>query len=150
MNLIALLAQEPVVRLTTQTRVIAIVLALGFMLLVLEFIRRHRLQERLSVIWFLLALGMLIGAIFPGSLELIAEAIGVRDTNVALFSLILLLLLGLCFHLTVLLSRQSDRITRLAQESALARAERDRAAGGSNAGVEAGATPRSTETGREG
>jgi hypothetical protein len=122
-----LTAQEPVVRLTTQARVIAVLLALGFLVVVLEFIRSHRLQERHSVIWFLLALGMLIGAAFPKSLELLARTIGVRDTNVALFSLILLVLLGLCFYFTVLLSRQSEQITRLAQETAIARAERDEA-----------------------
>ena len=49
-------AEEPVVRLTAQARVLALVLALGFLLVVLEFIRPHRLQERHSVIWFLLAL----------------------------------------------------------------------------------------------
>ncbi|MSO42546.1 MAG: DUF2304 domain-containing protein, partial [Solirubrobacterales bacterium] len=120
-------SEEPVVHLTTQARVIAVLLALGFLLVVLEFIRSHRLQERHSVIWFLLALGMLVGAAFPQSLELLARAIGVRDTNVALFSLILLVLLGLCFYFTVLLSRQSEQITRLAQETAIARAERDEA-----------------------
>ncbi len=143
MSAAALFAQEPVVRLTTQARVLALVLALGFLLVVLEFIRTHRLQERHSVIWFLLALGMLIGAAFPQSLELLAKTFGVRDTNVALFSLILLVLLALCFYFTVLLSRQSEHITRLAQEAAIARSERDEAlAQVASNGGEAGAAPR--------
>jgi hypothetical protein len=143
MSIALLLAQptEPDVNLTTQARVIAVLLALAFMLVVLELIRRHRLQERHAVIWFLLALGMVIGAAVPATLELFAELIGVRDTNVALFSLVLLVLLGLCFYFTVLLSRQSERITRLAQEAALARAReqelRERYEGGDGSGSEA-------------
>jgi Uncharacterized conserved protein (DUF2304) len=47
---------------------------------------------------------------------------GVRDTNVALFSIVLLLLLGLALNFSVLMSRQADQITRLAQELALEKA----------------------------
>jgi hypothetical protein len=107
------------VHLTSQTRILAAILALAFMLLILELIRRDRLQERYSVIWFVAGLGMLAGAAFPGLLELVADAMGVRDTNVALFSIVLLLLLGLALNFSVIMSRQAAQITRLAQERAL-------------------------------
>jgi Uncharacterized conserved protein (DUF2304). len=110
------------VRLTAQTRILAAVLAVAFMLLILELIRSNRLQERFSVIWFLAGLAMLAGAAFPGLLTLVAEAMGVRDTNVALFSLVLLLLLGLALNFSVTMSRQAAQITRLAQERALEKA----------------------------
>jgi len=113
------------VSLTPQTRALAAIVALGFMALILELIRRHRLQERYSVIWFGAGLAMLIGAAFPGILEVIANLMGVRDTNVALFSLVLLLLLGLAINFSVIISRQSEQITRLAQENAIARAALD-------------------------
>jgi hypothetical protein len=110
------------VRLTSQTRILAAILALAFMLLILEMIRRNRLQERYSVIWFVAGLGMLAGAAFPGLLKLVADAMGVRDTNVALFSIVLLLLLGLALNFSVIMSRQAAQITRLAQERALEKA----------------------------
>ncbi len=117
----ALLAasESPQVHLTSQTRIVAAVLAIGFMVLVLELIRRDRLQERFSVVWFVAGLGMLAGAAFPGLLELVADAMGVRDTNVALFSIVLLFLLGLALNFSVTMSRQAAQITRLAQERAL-------------------------------
>jgi hypothetical protein len=92
------------------------------MLLILDMIRRDRLQERYSVIWFGAGLAMLAGAAFPGLLGLVADAIGVRDTNVALFSIVLLLLLGLALNFSVIMSRQAAQITRLAQERAIERA----------------------------
>jgi hypothetical protein len=117
---LALAASEHAkVHLTAQTRIVAAVLAIAFMLLILDLIRRDRLQERYSVVWFFAGLGMLVGAAFPGLLTLIADLMGVRDTNVALFSLVSLLLLGLALNFSVIMSRQAAQITRLAQERAL-------------------------------
>jgi hypothetical protein len=122
-NALLLAASEtPKVHLTSQTRIIAAVLALAFMGLVLELIRRDKLQERFSVVWFVAGLGMLVGAAFPGLLTLVADAMGVRDTNVALFSIVLLFLLGLALNFSVTMSRQAAQITRLAQERALEKA----------------------------
>jgi hypothetical protein len=115
-------SQSPKVHLTSQTRIVAAVLALAFMGLILELIRRDRLQERFSVVWFVAGLGMLVGAAFPGLLELVADAMGVRDTNVALFSVVLFFLLGLALNFSVTMSRQAAQITRLAQERALEKA----------------------------
>ena len=132
---------EPQVHLTPQTRIVAAVIAVFFMLLILDLIRRDRLQERYSVIWFVAGLGMLAGAAFPGLLELLADAMGVRNTNVALFSVVLLLLLGLALNFSVIMSRQAAQITRLAQERAIEKARQqaggDAPNGNGSAGKEA-------------
>ncbi|HMI81184.1 MAG TPA: DUF2304 domain-containing protein, partial [Solirubrobacterales bacterium] len=112
------------VHLTSQTRIVAAVIAVFFMLLIFDLIRRDRLQERYSVIWFVAGIGMLAGAAFPGLLEVIADVMGVRNTNVALFSVVLLLLLGLALNFSVIMSRQAAEITRLAQERAIEQARR--------------------------
>jgi len=127
------------VHLTSQTRIVAAVIAIFFMLLILDLIRRDRLQERYSVIWFVAGLGMLAGAAFPGLLEFVADLMGVRDTNVALFSIVLLLLLGLALNFSVIMSRQAAQITRLAQERAIERAQKQAAEGrnGNSAGEQA-------------
>jgi hypothetical protein len=114
-----LAATEPVVRLTPQARIIAAILAIAFMVWVLDLIRRDKLLERYSIVWFLLGLAMLAGAAFPVLLELIARAMGVRDATIALFSVVLLILLGLALNFSVISSRQSKQITRLAQQSAI-------------------------------
>lgn len=112
-------AEAGQVHLTARTRIVAAVLAIAFMLMILELIRRDRLQERYSVIWFVAGLGMLAGAAFPGLLEVVANLMGVRNTNVALFSIVLLLLLGLALNFSVIMSKQAAQITRLAQERAI-------------------------------
>jgi hypothetical protein len=114
--------RSPTVHLTPQARILAAAIAIAFMAMILELIRRDRLQERYSVVWFVAGLGMLAGAAFPGLLKVVADAMGVRDTNVALFSIVLLLLLGLALNFSVIMSRQAAQITRLAQERALEQA----------------------------
>ena len=128
MKLLLLAAAEGgQVHLTSQTRIVAAALAIFFMLMILELIRRDRLQERYSVIWFVAGLGMLAGAAFPGLLEVVAHLMGVRNTNVALFSIVLLGLLGLALNFSVIMSRQAAQITRLAQERAIEKAQRQAA-----------------------
>jgi hypothetical protein len=144
MNTIVLAAQNPTVHLTPQARILAAAIAIVFMAMILELIRRDRLQERYSVVWFIAGLGMLAGAAFPGLLGLVADAMGVRNTNVALFSIVLLLLLGLALNFSVIMSRQATQITRLAQERAIEKA-REQAAGERNGG---GARTESTERDR--
>lgn len=122
MKPLLLAAQSPAVHLTSQTRILAAAIAVVFMVMILDLIRRGSLQERFSVVWFVAGLAMLAGAIFPGLLGVVADAMGVRDTNVALFSVILLLLLGLALNFSVIMSRQAAQITRLAQERALEKA----------------------------
>lgn len=146
MKAIALATQNPTVHLTPQTRILAAVIAVAFMVMILELIRRDRLQERYSVVWFLAGLVMLAGAAFPGLLSVVADAMGVRDTNVALFSLVLLLLLGLALNFSVIMSRQAAQITRLAQERAIEKA-REQAARERN-GDSASASAESTERDR--
>ena len=131
MSRLVLAADSAQVHLTSQTRIVAAVIAILFMFLILDLIRRDRLQERYSVIWFVAGVGMLAGAAFPGLLEFLADLMGVRDTNVALFSVVLLLLLGLALNFSVIMSRQAAQITRLAQERAIEKA-REQAAGERN------------------
>lgn len=128
MSLHALLAAtEPVVRLTPQARILAAVLAIAFMALILDLIRRDKLLERFSIVWFLLGIGMLLGAIFPILLEWLAKAMGVRDVTIALFSVTLLVLLALSLNFSVIASRQAKQITRLAQQSAIDGVEQEEA-----------------------
>lgn len=141
----ALAAQSPAVHLTSQTRVLAAAIAIVFMVMILDLIRRGRLQERFSVVWFVAGLAMLAGAIFPGLLNVVANAMGVRDTNVALFSIILLLLLGLALNFSVIMSRQAAQITRLAQERAIEMAREQAARSADGNGVSATSPDRSAD-----
>lgn len=142
MNWLLAADPEPVVRLTPQARILAAVLAIAFMTLILDLIRRDKLLERYSIVWFLLGIAMLAGAVFPVALEWLARAMGVRDVTIALFSVTLLVLLALSLNFSVIASRQSKQITRLAQQSAIDGVEEEEARGDvRSAGSSRGETP---------
>lgn len=109
------------VHLTAQTRILAGAVGVGFCGVILELIRRHRLQERYTALWLLVGVGLVVCGVFPGALELAANILGVRDTNVALFAVLIGGLVLVVLHLTVVVSKQSEQITRLAQELAISR-----------------------------
>ena len=123
MSLLALAASEsPKVHLTSQTRIVAAVLALAFMALILELIRRDRLQERYSVVWFVAGLGMLVGAAFPGLLSWSPTRWACATPTSPSSRSCCCFLLGLALNFSVIMSRQAAQITRLAQERALEKA----------------------------
>ena len=119
--LAAITTQE--VTLSSATRWLSVLVAVGFLALVLELVRRHKLQERYTVAWFAAALAMLALAAFPQLLTTLASVAGITDTNAALFSFGFVVGGLLLLNLTVVVSRQSTQITRLAQENALLRLE---------------------------
>lgn len=118
---------EPFVNLSTETQVLAVLLAVVFLGLIVELVRRQKLQERYTVIWFAAALGLLVVALVPGVLRWITDLAGIADTNSTLFAVMMLVAGLMLLNLTVVVSRQAEQITRLSQELAIRRAEDDAA-----------------------
>lgn len=105
--------------------VAGIVLAVVIIAVVLWMLLTRRLREKYAVLWLLIALLVLIVGIFPGMWEGLTMLLGVQLPSNLLFAAALLLLLGVTFHLSWELSSAEDEGRRLAEESALLRAETD-------------------------
>lgn len=118
-------AAEVIVNVSTQTRLIAIAIAGIFLIIILELLRRRRLQERYTVIWFAAGLVLLALALAPGLLGRFADLLGIADPNAALFAATLGVVGVMLLHFTVVASRQDEQITRLAQEIAMLKVERE-------------------------
>jgi hypothetical protein len=105
--------------------VAGIVLAVVIIAVVLWMLLTRRLREKYAVLWLVIALVVLVVGIFPGMWEGLTQLLGVQLPSNLLFAAALLLLLGVTFHLSWELSSAEDEIRRLAEESALLRAETD-------------------------
>ena len=105
----------PAVRVSSATRILAVVVAVLFLLLILDLVRRRRLQERYTVVWFLAGLALLTLALVPGLLGWLADRAGVKDTNSLLFAMSLVVAGLLLLNLTVVVSKQAEQITSLSQ-----------------------------------
>jgi hypothetical protein len=100
-----------------------IVLAAIIILLVVWMLLTRKLREKYAALWLIIGLGVLILGLFPQLLLWLTRALGVQVPANLLFSLAILLLLGVGLHLSWELSQAEDEIRSLAEEAAIARAE---------------------------
>jgi len=98
-----------------------VLVAVLFLLLILDLVRRRKLQERYTVVWFLAGIGLLALALVPGLLGWLADRAGIKDTNSLLFAMSLVVAGLLLLNLTVVVSKQAEQITRLSQELGILR-----------------------------
>jgi hypothetical protein len=120
-----LAATDSIVNLSSQTRALAVVVAVLFLILILDLVRRRKLQERYTVVWFGAGVALLLLALVPGLLGWIAGRAGITDTNAALFAITLMVAGLLILNLTVVVSKQAEQITRMSQELAILRSEEE-------------------------
>lgn len=86
-----------------------------------EMLRRHRLREKYALIWFCVAVGLLVVTLVPSLLTWAAEALHVQVPANLLFFLGSLLLLAMSLQHSYELGRLEERTRTLAEEVALLR-----------------------------
>lgn len=98
---------------------------LGLVLIgsVLVLLLRRQLREKYAVLWIVIGLAVVIVGAVPGLLLWLTEAAGVQVPSNLLFAMSIVLLLGVSLHLSWELTRSEEQIRRLAEETAINRAE---------------------------
>jgi hypothetical protein len=94
----------------------AVLVVLG---VVIELIRRRRLQERYALLWIVTGLVMLVLAVWRGALYKLADLAGVAYPPSALYMVAGLFVLVVLLHYSTVLSRLSEQNKTLAQRLAL-------------------------------
>jgi hypothetical protein len=97
----------------------AILLTLAFLCIVLVLIRRRKLHETYSLLWFAMALGLFVVALWSQLLIWIRDLIGAASANSVIFTLGFLFVIIFLLHLTVRMSQMRDQIRELTQHQAL-------------------------------
>jgi hypothetical protein len=99
----------------------AFLLSLAIVGVVFEMLRRKKLREKYAALWLIVGVGTLILAAFPSLLTVVAVAVGVQLPSNLLFIISILLLLGVCLHLSWEISVVEDETRTLAEEVAILR-----------------------------
>jgi hypothetical protein len=102
---------------------LGIVLALVILTIVIWLLLARRLREKYAVMWLVIGFAVLILGVFPQLLIWLTAVLGVQVPANLLFSLAIVLLLGVALHLSWELSLAEDESRRLAEEAAIARAQ---------------------------
>ena len=103
----------------TRVTLVSLIVATALLLLVLELVRRRRLQERYSVLWLVTGLTLVVLAAWPALLARIASALGIASPPNALFVVALGFFLAVMLHFSLVISRLSEQTSRLAQRLAM-------------------------------
>jgi hypothetical protein len=99
----------------------AFVLALAIVGVVIEMLRRKKLREKYAVLWLIVGIATLVLAAFPRLLNIVTELVGFQVPSNLLFSISILMLLGVCLHLSWEISVVEDETRALAEEVAILR-----------------------------
>lgn len=94
-----------------------------FLLLILWSVRQQKLKEAYAMIWLLIGFVMIIFSVFPNILHVISRCIGIVYAPATLFLCLLCGVIMILFQYSLLLSKNQERISRLAQEIALLKNE---------------------------
>ena len=105
------------------TNLAALILALAIVAFVFEMLRRKKLREKYAILWLIVGALTVVLAAFPHLLGVAAGLVGVQLPSNLLFILSILLLLGVCLHLSWEISVIEDETRTLAEEVAILRAQ---------------------------
>ena len=104
---------------TVRIRVIIVVLLVIAMCMIVNLIKRKKLELKYALIWMLLIIGLAIIVLIPGLLEQLAILLGIYSVINLVFFVGFIFSILIIFSLTMSLSRNSERVRKIAQKVAL-------------------------------
>ena len=104
---------------------LALLVGIGFLAFIIELVRRRKLKEEYSWLWFLAGIVMLVIGLFYDLLIWITNVIGAGNTTSTLFFFAIIFLILLCLQFSVKISRMETQIKNHAQRTAIEEAEDD-------------------------
>ncbi|GAB5077720.1 DUF2304 domain-containing protein [Arthrobacter sp. AD-310] len=99
------------------------IVVVAILFFVFEMLRRQKLREKYAVLWIVIGIGTLLLSAFPSLLEKASGLIGIQVPANLLFIMTLVLLVGVCLHLSREQSQAEDEVRILCEEVALLRAD---------------------------
>lgn len=98
-----------------------LLIAIAVLVTVIVMLRSQLLREKYAVLWVLVGLLIVVLAVFPDLLELLAESVGVAVPSNLLFALAILMLLGVSLQMSLEVSRLDEEARVLSEETAILR-----------------------------
>lgn len=99
------------------------IVVLAILFFVFEMLRRQKLREKYAVLWIIIGIGTLLLSAFPAVLERLSGLLGIQVPANLLFIMTLVLLVGVCLHLSREQSQAEDEVRILGEEVALLKSD---------------------------
>ena len=104
-------------------QLVLVIVGLVFVVIIARLIRRGKLREEYSFLWFLSSLILLLFAVWRDGLDIVAKFLGVYYAPSLLFIGAILAILIFLIHISVVISKLQSQTKVLAQEIALLKTE---------------------------
>ena len=111
---------------TSVLRIELIVLAIIFFAIVVHNVNGKNLQLKYSLVWMLASFALVIIALVPEVVYKVTSYIGIQTPSNLIFLACLIWLIGMNLSLTVIVSRQSEKIKKITQIISLENYEHER------------------------
>ena len=102
---------------------VAIFGSIILLLFIFELIRKKKLKEKYSLLWFFVALIFLVFSFWREGLEVLSRLLGIQYPPATLFLIFLLGYLLIMVHYSIVISKISDMVKDLTQEVGLLKQE---------------------------
>ena len=107
----------------SKIQIISTVGSLCFLLIIFYTVRQKKLKEAYAILWIFSGFIMLVLSVWTDCLRLISNLIGIFYPPATLFLFLLCGIILILFQYSLLLSKNQERISRLAQEISILKAE---------------------------
>ena len=104
---------------------ISILGSVVFIGLIIMLIRNKKIKEEFSILWLFFGLVFLFLSIWRGSLEIIAQILGIAYAPAAIFLILIIAIISILIHLSLIISRLTDQAKVMIQELGLLKMEMD-------------------------
>lgn len=104
---------------TFHQRIFALAMGIGIFVVILEMVRRRRLEEEDSFLWLIIGLGIVVLVLWQDLLEWLTHLIGAtaQTTTIFIFGLVIVILINL--YSSVKITKLRRQIKELAQQVAM-------------------------------
>ncbi|MDP8214139.1 MAG: DUF2304 domain-containing protein [Candidatus Euphemobacter frigidus] len=100
-------------------KMLAVGMAVGLLIFIIETVRRRRLREEYAWLWVLIGVVILVLSLWQGLLRAITSLLGIELPINTVFFFGLMLVVFINLHFSVKISQLTDQVKRLTQELAL-------------------------------
>lgn len=104
-------------------QLIAIAGSLFILILLFELIRKRKLKEEYSLLWFFFGAIFMTFSIWRNGLELISRLLGITYAPATLFLVLIIGMFFILIHYSLIITKQTDYTKNLIQDIAILEAE---------------------------
>ena len=108
-----------------EQKIVAISIVISIFVVIFELVRRRKLREEYSWLWLITGAVLIVLTLWYGLLVKVTHLIGAVLPTSALFLLALIFLMMVCLQFSVRISKLTDQVKNLAQESTILKAKID-------------------------